>query len=111
MTTPSHLPAAPTDADRPLRSQPTEALTFALGYVAARPVTADQFGGVCALVEELMARPGEADPGPLGGWDRRSAFGVLMSAIPRELARSITLLYQAHRGQRWARTGQYRPGR
>jgi hypothetical protein len=99
MTAQPHLPAvpdAPADATSPLRSQTTEALAFAFGYVAARPVTADQFGGVCALVDEL---------------ETRHAYAPLLAALPPALAKAVQTLVWAHRGQRWARTGQYRPSK
>lgn len=89
----NHLPAVPADASSPLRSQTTEALSFAFGYVCARPVTADQFGGVCALVDELSAR---------------HAYEPLLATLPPALAKAVQTLVWAHRGQRWARTGQRR---
>lgn len=89
----------------PLSATPTEALAFALGYVVARPVTAAQYGGVCALVEELQSRTvirvlvGD-DPRPY------DAYTALLAALPVEMARSIQALYMAHRGQRWDRSGR-----
>lgn len=115
MSTTPNLPAAQSGfgpSDTPLSAAPTAALAFALGYACARPVDANAFGPFCAMVEELMSRDsGEADPGQIGGYDRRKVFGVLMSLLPTSLSRSIAMLYQAQRGQRWARTGQYRHGR
>lgn len=94
----------------PLSDAPTAALAFALGYAVARPQHANQFGPFCAMVEELMAREsGSDDPGPIGRYDQRKVFGTLMNLLPTDLSRSIAMLYQVQRGQRWARTGQYRP--
>jgi hypothetical protein len=96
----------------PLSATPTAALAFALGYAVARPQSADAFGPFCAMVEELMRREsGTDDRGPVGGWDRTTIFGMLMSLLPEPQARAIVMLYQAQRGQRWHRTGQYRHGR
>ncbi|QFP94682.1 hypothetical protein I5G59_gp62 [Mycobacterium phage LilMcDreamy] len=110
-----NLPATRTDGfgphDTPLSEAPTAALAFALGYAAARPQSANDFGPFCAMVEELMARPTGRPAGPLGGWDQRSEFGIVMSLLPAHLSRAIVMLYQAQRGQRWARTGQSRLGR
>lgn len=100
------------EADRnvPLAQAPTAALAFALGYAVARPQSANAFGPFCAMVEELMGRT--VDTGYLGGVPQRdtSEWAQLLALLPRPLARSITLLYEAQRGQRWARTGQRHPG-
>lgn len=100
--TPARAPHGPTGV--PLSRTPSEALAFALGYIAARPVSADQYGGVCALVEELMARNIRVDE--FDRWDDRAADGSLWNALfafmPPELARALQTLYMAHRGQRWA---------
>jgi len=104
-------------ADVPLSQTPTAALAFALGYAVARPQSADAFGPFCAMVEELMRRPAVTADGWEGyqdgpeGVERGNAFGQLMGLLPEPQARAIVMLYQAQRGQRWARTGQYRHGR
>jgi hypothetical protein len=111
MTEPANLPARPPDPTGPtgvpLSRTPTEALAFALGFIAASPVSAEQYGGVCALVEELMRR---SMPVPdVGEVDTRrdgSVWNQLMIYMPPQLARSIQMLYLAHRGQRWARSGR-----
>lgn len=110
MTTPNLPAPAPATfgtTDVPLSAAPTSVLAFALGAAVTRPVDADQFGPFCAMVEELMNRraPGVTDPGPLGGYDRRTEFGNLMGLLPPDMARRIAMLYQVQRGQRWARTG------
>ncbi|AHJ88359.1 hypothetical protein CG91_gp059 [Mycobacterium phage 39HC] len=99
-------------ASIPLSAAPTAALAFALGYAAARPVSANHFGPFCALVEELSVRSTDAElnPGDLGRWDPRTELGQLLATLPPDMARQITLLYQAQRGQRWAATG-HRDGR
>lgn len=86
------------DAAVPLSAAPTAALAFALGYAVARPIDANTFGPFCAMVEELMAR--RTDPATVSEWTR------LMATLPPEVARRIEMLYQAQRGQRWARTGR-----
>jgi hypothetical protein len=99
-------------ASMPLTDAPTAALAFALGYAVARPVDANAFGPFCAMVEELMRRDsGSDDRGPVGGWDQTNVFGMLLGLLPEAQARAIVMLYQAQRGQRWHRTGQYRHGR
>lgn len=89
----------------PLSEAPTAALAFALGYAVARPQHAAAFAPFCALVEELtarhVARPDSAIP--------TNELDRLMSLLPAPLARSIGMLYQAQRGQRWARTGDRHP--
>jgi hypothetical protein len=118
VTTPN-LPAAQPvppfvgDANIPLNRTPAVALAFALGYAAARPQNANQFGPFCALLEELALRPcddgdglNQTTPIGLGSWDTGTALGALMAAIPGRLASQISLLYQGQRGQRWARTGR-----
>ncbi|QHB37800.1 hypothetical protein I5G63_gp059 [Mycobacterium phage Imvubu] len=94
--------------DVPLSAAPTAVLAFALGAAVSRPVDANQFGPFCAMVEELMSRvrPGVTDPGPVGGYDMRTEFGVIMGLLPHDMARRIAMLYQAQRGQRWAATGR-----
>lgn len=92
----------------PLSQAPSEVLSFALGYIAARPVTADQWGGVTALVEELMRRDTrhhidhQPDNPALDG----SVWNALVRLMPPDLARSLQMLYAVHRGQRWAKTGR-----
>ena len=94
------------DRDTPLSEAPSGALAVALGYALARPQSADTFAPFCAVVEELMARPsGRSQPGPLGRYDERFEFGVIMNALPDRMARAVAMLYQAQRGMRWARTG------
>lgn len=92
----------------PLSAAPSEVLAFALGYIAARPVQADQFGGLTALVEELMRRDARRHPDERPGDPALdgSLWNVLIRFMPPALARSLQLLYTAHRGQRWARTGR-----
>lgn len=109
---PDNLPARTGfgPSDTPLSEAPTAALAFALGYAVARPQHAEAFGPFCAMVEELMARDsGSGDPGPVGRYDERKVFGVLMNLLPPDLSRAVAMLYQVQRGQRWHRTGQYRP--
>lgn len=93
-------PTGPTGT--PLRLTPTPALTFALGYVITQPVRAEEYGGICALVEELMGRmeirSGSAIP--------VSSFGALMSILPPDVSRRIETLYQMQRAQRWRHTGR-----
>lgn len=107
-----HLPARQPDpvgpGGVPLSQAPSESLAFALGYIAARPVSADQFGGVTALVEELMRRDARHHPDerPHDAALDGSLWNVLIALMPPDLARSLQLLYTAHRGQRWARTGR-----
>ncbi|AHJ88559.1 hypothetical protein Jolie1_059 [Mycobacterium phage Julie1] len=97
-------------ASIPLSAAPTAALAFALGYAAARPVSVNQFGPFCALVEELGHRPPDAEhtgEQRIGEWNANSsALGELLATLPAPMARQITLLYQAQRGQRWAATGR-----
>ena len=38
--------------------------------------------------------------------DTGTALGALMAALPGRLASQINMLYTAHRGQRWAKTGR-----
>lgn len=106
-----NLPARATDPPGPtgvpLSQTPTEALVFALGYVVARPVNADQYGGVCALVEEIMRRDARTD----AQTDRDpsldgSVWAMLPRYLPPDLVRAIHMLYMAHRGQRWHHTGR-----
>ncbi|QWY84406.1 hypothetical protein SEA_KNOCKER_64 [Mycobacterium phage Knocker] len=87
--------------DVPLSAAPTAALAFALGYAIARPIEANTFGPFCAMVEELEHRPAGVlmDGTTLNEWTR------LLSLLPPDVARRVVLLYQAQRGQRWARTG------
>ena len=72
---PTNLPAAAPvppfvgDANIPLSRTPAVVLAFALGYAAARPQNAHQFGPFCALLEELALRPCDdghdvGDPAP-----------------------------------------------
>ena len=116
---PTNLPAAQPvppfvgDANIPLSRTPAVALAFALGYAAARPQNAHQFGPFCAMLEELARRPSDDGDGlrqttpiGLGSWDTGTALGALMAAIPGRLASQLSLLYQGQRGQRWARTGR-----
>ncbi|AGT12963.1 hypothetical protein KAYACHO_59 [Mycobacterium phage KayaCho] len=107
-TPPARREFATGTASIPLSQAPTAALAFALGYAAARPVSANQFGPFCALVEELSVRATDAEvtPGSLGQWDPRTELGQLLATLPPDMARQITLLYQAQRGQRWAATGR-----
>ena len=111
-STPDNLPARTADfaaTGTPMSQTATSALAFALGYTCARPQSADAFGPFCAVVEALMARRSDVPtPGPIGGYDQRTEFGVIMGLLPTDLARSVAMLYQVQRGQRWARTGQYR---
>lgn len=100
---PAHTADEPTGPGGvPLSQTPTAALTFALGYIAASPVHADQYGGVCALVEELqsrfIARPASSIP--------TTEWAALLNQLPEQLARGLDMLYLAHKGQRWARTGR-----
>jgi hypothetical protein len=108
--TPDRPPEPIGPAGVPLSATPTEALAFALGYIAARPVNAGQYGGVCALVEELQSRTMLVG---LAGSDAHSydAYTALLAALPAEMARSIQLLYQSHRGRRWDRSGRTGWGR
>lgn len=97
--TSDHLPAVGTfgsagDHACGLSREPDAALGFALGYIAAQPVRADHFGGVCAVVEELM---------------RRGVYDDLIARLPTALGKAVSTLYWAHRGMRWARTGVNRP--
>lgn len=94
----------------PLSDTPTAALAFALGYACARPQSANHFGPFCALIEEMSRRETGEAPGPLGRWSPATELGRLLSLLPPDLASSISMLYQAQRGQRWHRTGQYRQG-
>lgn len=84
-----------------LRNAPTAALAFALGYAVSRPVYAEQYGGFCALAEELMARPSGRSDGVI----QFSEWTELMTTLPTDIARQIQVLYQLQRGQRWAHTG------
>lgn len=94
----------------PLSATPTEALCFALGYIAASPVSAEQYGGVTALVEEIMRRSVPIDPSRPGDPDRDgSIWNLLIRHMPPQLAAAIQTLYMAHRGQRWARSGRQSP--
>lgn len=111
-----HLPARQPDPTGPtgvpLSRTPTEALAFALGYVVAQPVHAEQYGGVCALVEEIMRRsmPVSPDMGSLGDPSTDgSMWNQLMLYMPPQLARAVQTLYMVHRGQRWAKTGRRDP--
>ncbi|QBI96424.1 hypothetical protein SEA_DONNY_66 [Mycobacterium phage Donny] len=103
---------APSGPATPLSETPTAALAFALGYACARPQSANHFGPFCALIEELSVREtGEAaTDAQLGAWNPASEIGRLLSLLPPDLSRAIVTLYQAQRGQRWHRTGQYRHG-
>ncbi|QHB37372.1 hypothetical protein I5G58_gp070 [Mycobacterium phage BirdsNest] len=87
------------DRNVPLSQAPIVALAFALGYATARPQSANTFGPFCAMVEELMGR----------GTPQESEWTRLMRLLPMPLARSLGLLYQVQRGQRWARTGERHP--
>lgn len=97
------VPHGPTGV--PLSRTPDEVLCFALGFVTARPVHADQYGGVTALVEELMRRDHAVR---YMGIDTSegSLWNVVLAGVPPELARNLQLLYMAHRGRRWTATGQ-----
>ncbi|AGT12799.1 hypothetical protein PHELEMICH_62 [Mycobacterium phage Phelemich] len=96
----------------PLILTPTAALAFALGYACARPQSANHFGPFCALIEEMSRRETGETPtdAQLGQWSPASEMGRLLSLLPPDLSRAIVTLYQAQRGQRWHRTGQYRQG-
>ena len=85
----------------PMADAPTVALAFALGYAVARPQSADMFGPFLAVCEELMSRTTPGD-----GVISSSEWSDLMGLLPPAVARNIGMLYQAQRGQRWARTGQ-----
>lgn len=95
--------------DVPLDAAPSTALAFALGYAVARPQNADAFGPFCAMVEQLQARPAVGPHGEDYPLDLTNAWVQLMGLLPAPLARQIDMLYQAQRGQRWARTGQRHP--
>lgn len=98
-----NLPARPSfgAAGIPLSEAPTAALAFALGYAVARPVDANAYAPFLAMCEELMARPAVVGDHAVGG----GQWAVLMALLPPDVARRIEMLYQAQRGQRWARTG------
>lgn len=90
----------PTDpSGTPLSQVSTAALAFALGYTATQPVRADRWGGVCAVVEELMSRPTESH-GPANAWNE------LLAVLPVEIAKQLSMLYSMQRAQRWAQTGR-----
>ena len=93
-TTPE--PTGPTGT--PLRRTPTPALTFALGYVLTQPVRAQEYGGICALVEELQSRE------PDGCYD--DAYDELVTLLPPAVSNRIQALYAMQRAQRWAATGR-----
>lgn len=94
-------PTGPTGT--PLRLTPTPALTFALGYVLTQPVRAQEYGGICALVEELQSRPAIS----LDGWTQAgNAWDQTMSLLPPSVSTRIHALYQMQRAQRWAATGR-----
>jgi len=108
---PARQPTATGPTGVPLSQTPTEALAFALGYVVARPVHADQYGGVCALVEEIMRRDARTD----AATDRDPAldgslWAMLIRYMPAALAAAVQTLYMAHRGQRWHHSGRRDPG-
>ena len=105
-----NLPAPVTfgDTSIPLADTPTAVLCFALGAAVSRPVDADQFAPFCAVVEELLTRPVVAqtrDDVVRGSAHATNAFDHLLTMLPGDLARRVAFLYQAQRGQRWARTG------
>jgi hypothetical protein len=95
MPTTENLPALPpeptTPTGAPLSRVATEALCFALGHVVRDMTAAHQWGGLCALVEEIKAR---------GVWE------TMLLDLPMDQARSISALYQFQRGQRWNNTGR-----
>src|SRR5690349_25073971 len=97
---PARQPTATGPTGVPLSQTPTEALAFALGYVVARPVHADQYGGVCALVGEIMPR----DPRTGGPTDRAPALvgspsAMLLRHMPAALAAAVPTVYMRHPGQ------------
>jgi hypothetical protein len=69
---------------------PVSALALALGMCVAGPQSARHAGRVSTLVDELK---------------RRGVYTDMLAALDPQLARSITMLDTADRGQRWARTG------
>jgi hypothetical protein len=111
-----NLPATRSDnfgpTNLPLSQTPTEALAFVLGWASAQPVRAEAFGGYCAVVEELQRRREvhQTRDDVVRGGVHGDQLSALMSLLPPALARSIGMLYQVQRGQRWASTGQYRQG-
>lgn len=106
-----NLPAVRTGfgpADTPLSAAPTAALAFALGAAVSRPQSANTYGPFCAMVEELMRRPVVVQTGDdvvRGSAHATNVFDHLLSLLPPEVARSIAMLYQMQRGQRWNATG------
>lgn len=102
MTAPENPPAVPTDhRGTPLPDAPLGVLCFALGCAVTQPAYADNWGGLCAVVEELQRRRW-----PVMGGPQPDVFTTLMGYLPPDLARQVVLLYTAARGQRWAHTGR-----
>ena len=98
------LPAVPepTFADTtPLSAAPTVALAFALGAAVTQRVDANRFGPFVAMCQELMARPAVVGDRAISG----GQWGLLLTTLPPDVARSLSLLYQMQRGQAWAQTG------
>lgn len=78
------------DAAR-LAMLPVSSLALALGICVAGSQSVRQSGRVCTLVDELK---------------RRGVYADMLANIDPQLARSITMLDMADRGQRWAQTGR-----
>jgi hypothetical protein len=100
-----NLPAVPTQTfgpgGTPLSEAPTAALAFALGYVVTQRVDPNHFGPFVALCDELRRRRGgHGEPGSPSEWT------FLMAALPEEVGRAVSMLYQMQRGQQWAQTGR-----
>lgn len=86
------VPAVPRFATgTPLSMTPTPALTFALGYVVTQRVDVNHLAPFVGLCDELRRR---------GEWD------TLLGTLPTEVGQAVSMLYQMHRGQQWARTGR-----
>lgn len=76
-----------------LAAQPTSALTYVLGMLAARPLRAADSGRIAALCTELRDR---------GEWDTFSA------GLGEDLREQLGMLEMADRGQHFAVHGQRR---
>jgi phosphate/sulfate permease len=78
------------DAAR-LAMLPVSAIALALGICVAGSQSVRTAGRVSTLVDELK---------------RRGVYADMLAAVDPQLAKSITMLDTADRGQRWAQTGR-----
>ena len=76
-----------------LAAQPTSALTYVLGMLAARPLRAADAGRIAAICTELRRR---------GDWD------TFWAGLSEALQDQLSMLEMADRGQHFAVHGQRR---